>query len=93
MSEARIYRPTKTAMQSGKKNTQKWVLEFLPEDERFVEPIMGWTGSADTTQQLRIKFADKEAAIEYAKRKGIIYRVIEPNTAKMSIRAYSDNFM
>jgi NADH dehydrogenase len=54
---------------------------------------MVWTGSADTTQQLRIKFADKEAAIEYAKRKGIIYRVIEPNTAKMSIRAYSDNFM
>lgn len=93
MREARIYRPTKNAMQSGKRNTQKWVLEILPENGRYIDPIMGWTGTSDTTQQLRLKFASQEAAEDYAKRKGLNYRVIQPKKAKINIQSYANNFM
>ena len=93
MREARIYRPTKNAMQSGKRNTRRWVLEILPEDSRYVDSIMGWTGSSDTTQQLRLKFDSQKEAEDYAKRKGLHYRVIEPKTATIKIQAYADNFI
>ncbi len=93
MREARIYRPTKNAMQSGKRNTKKWVLEILPENRRFIDPIMGWTGTTDTTQQLRLKFDSEAEAVEYAKRKGLEYRLMLPKAAKTPIRTYAENFI
>ncbi|AZL15182.1 ETC complex I subunit [Rickettsiales endosymbiont of Stachyamoeba lipophora] len=65
---AKIYRPTKTAMQSGKANTRKWILEFEQDGGRFVEGLMGWTGSTDTLQQIKLYFSTKEQAINYAKK-------------------------
>ena len=50
---ARIYKPTKTAMQSGKAKTKDWVLDYDPEVPRTVEPLMGWTSSSDMRQQLK----------------------------------------
>lgn len=92
MAQLRIYRPAKTAMQSGKKNTKRWVLEFIPRDGRFVDPIMGWTGSSDTCQQFRLKFESEEEAVAYAERKGLTYEVIQPHNPKTSLQSYQDNF-
>ena len=89
---ARIYRPAKTATQSGTAKTQDWVLDYEPEAPREVEPLMGWTSSRDMRQQLRLKFATKEEAVAYAERKGIAYRVVEPRAPRRRGMAYSDNF-
>jgi len=40
---ARIYRPAKSAMQSGPARGKDWVLEFEPASARNPEPLMGWT--------------------------------------------------
>ena len=68
---ARIYRPAKTAMQSGQARTKEWVLEHEPEAAREVEPLMGWTSSRDMKSQIRLEFASKDEAIAYAERNGI----------------------
>ena len=89
---ARIYKPSKTAMQSGQANTKAWVLDFEPEVPRRVEPLMGWTSSGDMKQQLTLHFDAKEDAIAYCERKGIAYQVIEPKDSKQRQVAYADNF-
>lgn len=91
---ARIFRPTKTAMQSGYANTRDWVLEFLPESARFLDPLMGWTGSTDMNGQVRLRFESREAAVAYAERHGIPYQVLEPKARTHVIRpgGYGDNF-
>lgn len=89
---ARIYRPTKTAMQSGQGRTRFWVLEHEGSAPRELDPLMGWTSSRDMQTQVRLKFPTKDAAIAYAKRNGIAYRVIEPKHRKTVRKAYADNF-
>lgn len=89
---AKIYRPAKTAMQSGKAKTHLWVLEYDREVARTIDPIMGYTSSSDMKQQLRLTFETREEAVSYAKRNGISYRVIEPHDSKRRRVAYADNF-
>ena len=91
---ARIYKPAKTAMQSGKAKTQDWVLEFAPASAREVDPLMGWTSSEDTQTQVRLQFESKKAALDYAKDKGIDVTVQEPKERKHNIRpgGYGENF-
>jgi len=89
---ARIYRPAKTAMQSGAAKTKDWVLEYEPETPRQVEPLMGWTSSTDMKSQLRLSFATAEEAKAYAERHGIAYQVMEPKETARRRLAYSDNF-
>jgi NADH dehydrogenase ubiquinone Fe-S protein 4 len=90
---ARIYKPSKTAMQSGQGNTKAWVLDFEPEAPRTVEPLMGWTSSADMRQQVRLRFQDKQEAIAYCERHGIAYQVFDPKApAARRVVSYSDNF-
>ncbi len=91
-TKARIYQPTKTAMQSGKAKTRQWVLEYDTADSRFVEPLMGWTGAVGTLGQLVLKFDTREEAVAYADRKGIAYEIEEPQARKLNRRAYADNF-
>jgi hypothetical protein len=88
---ARIYQPAKTAMQSGQAKSA-WVLEFEPAEKRVVEPLMGWTSSGDTRQQLKLTFDTKEEAVAYAEANAIPYQVFEPRARKPNIRAYADNF-
>ncbi len=88
---ARIYRPAKTAMQSGQAKAD-WHLEFEPVEKRVVEPLMGWTSSGDMRQQLRLTFDTKEEAVAYAEANAIPYQVFEPRVRKPNIRAYADNF-
>ena len=90
---ARIYKPTKTAMQSGRARTRKWVLQHEPEQPREVEPLMGWTSSGDMKQQITLAFDTKEDAVAYAERNGIAYRVIEPKASRRRPKSYADNFI
>jgi ETC complex I subunit conserved region len=93
MKRARIYKPTKTAMQSGKAKTRQWCLEFIPDNSRFIEPIMGWTGASDMYgTEVVLNFASKEDAIIYAQANNIFYELIEPQTAKVKLKSYSDNY-
>lgn len=89
---ARIYRPAKTAMQSGKAKTQRWILEFEPEAARSVEPLMGYTSSSDMKSQVRLSFDSEEEAIAYARRNGIAHRVEKPAERRVRGASYADNF-
>ncbi len=79
---ARIYKPARTAMQSGAAKTKEWVLDYEPEQPRAVEPLMGWTSSGDMKQQLRLFCDTKEEAIAYGERNGIAYEVFESQPPK-----------
>lgn len=91
---ARIYRPAKTAMQSGTAKTRQWILEFAPEEKREIDPLMGWTSSGDMNSQVRLRFDSKEAALDYARDHGIEATVVEPHRRKPNIRprGYGENF-
>jgi hypothetical protein len=90
---ARIFRPSKTAMQSGKGKTKDWVLEFEPKDALRSDPLMGWTQTGDTeSTQVRLSFDTKDEAVRYADQHGIAFQLIDPKPAKQIIKAYADNF-
>lgn len=93
MPSARIYRPAKDPTQSGLARTQQWVLEFDQTEPRETDPLMGWTGSSDMLQQVRLEFDTSDEAVAYAKAAGIAYRVEEtpPPIARKGL-SYSDNF-
>ena len=90
--KARIYRPTKTAMQSGTANTRQWVLEYEPEHRRTIDPLMGWISSDDMRSQVRLRFDSRDEAVAYATRQGIAYDIQPEHRRKRHIRAYADNF-
>lgn len=89
--KARIYKPAKTAMQSGKARTKEWVLEYA-KDNTYIEPLMGWTGTKDTLRQVKLEFATREEAIAYAQKKGIPFEVTEPHQPELILKSYADNF-
>ena len=91
MKKAKIYKPSKTAMQSGMKKFDKWVIEFVTDDPGK-NPLMGWESSSDTYSELNLEFKTKELAIEYAKKNKIDYELIEPKARKINKKSYADNF-
>ena len=92
MKKAKIYIPTKTAMQSGRGKLKKWVLEFATKDSS-INPLMGWETSTDTLGQVILQFSSKEKAIEYAQKNGISFKIIEPKKKEFVIKSYADNFL
>jgi hypothetical protein len=90
--KARLYKPAKTAMQSGRGNTERWVLEFEPQAPRTQDPLMGWTSSPDTAQQVRLRFPDRDEALAYCKRHGIEVAVREPHERHVRPKSYASNF-
>ncbi len=90
--KARIYRPTKNAMQSGRANTQRWVLEFEPTMRKEIDPLMGWSGSGDTKTQSSLRFATREDAIGFAERNGLDFTVEAPKERVIKPKSYADNF-
>jgi len=90
--DARIYKPRKSAMQSGRGKTHEWVLEFRSGAERSADPVMGWTSINDTTGQVRLHFETREQAIDYAKREKLAFTVDEPREPKRLVKSYSENF-
>jgi hypothetical protein len=89
---ARIYQRSKNAMQSGKANTDQWIMEFLPSQARNADPLMGWTGSGDTQVQVELKFASADLAQVYADKNGIAYTMIETPAKTLKLQTYADNF-
>ena len=92
MKKAKIYKPTQTVMQSGKRNTKNWLLEF-DSLNTGINPLMGWESSKDTMSEVKLEFSTKEQAINYAKKNDIDYYVIEPQKRKIIKKSYSDNFL
>jgi len=90
--KAKIYKPAKTAMQSGQANTKRWLLVFESNDPKFIDPIMGWTGSSDTIQQLRMYFPTLESAIQYARTRGAVVEVESQRSKAAKPKLYADNF-
>ena len=91
MKKAKIYKPTKTAMQSGTKKFDKWVIEFIT-DQPGINPLMGWESSTDTSSELKLEFSSQELAVDYAKRNKINFEIIEPKLRKVIKKSYADNF-
>ena len=91
-SKARIFKPARTAMQSGKAKTKAWVLEFEPAAAKRPDPLMGWAGSSDTAGQVQLAFATSSDAEAYARRVGLDYTVDEPHLSGLKLKAYADNF-
>ena len=89
---AKIYRPAKSAMQSGRAKSKDWVLEYEPERPRAVEPLMGYTASSDMRQQVRLRFSSRQEAVAYAKRNAIVYVVMQPREQKPKRISYAENF-
>ena len=91
--EARIYRPAKTAMQSGKAKSTHWILEYVtPPSSRTTDPLMGWVSNSDTRSQVKLTFDTRDEAIAYAKRENLVFSVEEPRDAKRLVKSYSANF-
>lgn len=91
--KVRIYKPAKSAMQSGKNNTKKWLLVPVEkENVRSLNPLIGWTSIANTQSQLKLFFASKEAAIAYAVAQKFDYEVEEPRLASIKKKSYAANF-
>ena len=91
---ARIYQPARSAMTSGVAGTRYWVLDYTPETPRELDPLMGWTSSADTQPQVRLRFDSKEAALAYAEENGIDVIVLQPKNRRANVRprGYGENF-
>ena len=91
MRKAKIYKPSKTAMQSGLKKFDKWIIEFFT-DQPGINPLMGWESSTDTYTELKLEFNSKELAVEYAKKNKIDFEIVESKTRKVVKKSYADNF-
>ena len=92
MTEVRIYKPAKPAMQSGLRNAKRWVLEFEPQQAKEPAPLMGWIGSGDTRQQVHLRFDSKEEAVAFAKENGLSARVQESKSRRIKLKNYAENF-
>lgn len=90
--KAKIYKPAKTATQSGRAKTDAWVLEYELETPRTPEPLMGWVASGDTLNQVKIKFKTLDEAVAFAQEKGLEYTATEPHQRRIKPRNYTDNF-
>ena len=90
--KAKIYKPNKTAMQSGRAKYNKWVLKFLDQKNQLKDTMMGWNGGSSTVSQIELKFSTKEEAVSYAKKNNIDYEVLETSERKVINKSYADNF-
>ncbi len=90
--DVRIFRPARSAMQSGEANTRKWVLEFEPSSPKTTDPLMGWIGSDDTSGQVHMRFSTRAAAVAFAKKHGFAYQVFEPKEQLRRPKSYASNF-
>ncbi len=92
MSDVKIYRPAKTATQSGRARSTRWVLEFSTALAQRRDSLMGWPGCGDTRQQIRLEFDSEDAAIAYARRNGLTYAVEPARQRRVRAKSYADNF-
>ena len=92
MTDVRVYKPSRTATQSGRNNVKKWVVEFEPNSPKQTDALMGWIGSKDTKEQVHLKFSSKEEALSFVKKNGLTAHVQESKKRKLKSKNYADNF-
>src|SRR5579862_651826 len=92
MALARIYQPAKTAMQSGRARTRKWMLEYEPASRRDPDPLMGWSSAQDTLNEVQMRFDTLAEALAFATKHGLAYTLIEPQARTLKAKSYADNF-
>jgi hypothetical protein len=92
MPQARIFQQGTPATQSGKARSQAWILEHEPAEPKRPDPLMGWAGSGDTEQQVRLSFPTLEAALAYADRNGLTAEVVPPAPRRLILQSYAENF-
>lgn len=90
--KATIYRPSKSATQSGKARTKEWLVNFEHDGSRYIDNLMGWTGSSDMSQEVNLRFSSLESAINFVKKNYPEYEIILPHKPAYNIRSYADNF-
>jgi len=90
--KARIFPVSKSATQSGRGKVAVWMLEYELESKRAPEPLMGWTASDDTLNQVRLKFPTSDEAVAFAKAKGMDYTLSPEHQRIVTPRNYVDNF-
>ena len=88
----KIYKPTKSSMQSGLGKTKKWLAEYIIETDKIKDTLMGWNSSVDTKEQIKMFFDTKEQAIEWSKQNNHQFIVIEPKERKVKPKNYASNF-
>ena len=91
--KARIYKPTKSSMQSGNANSKDWIIEYDENSPKRIDPLMGWTSSSDTNQQVSLHFRSLEAAITYAKKENLEFIIQDNKVKKYVPKNYADNFL
>lgn len=72
--QAVIYRPARPVKQSGPR-PRPWVVEFDARLAPEIEPLMGWTASADPYRPIRLGFPDRESAVAFAEQNDWPYLV------------------
>ena len=92
MARARIYRPTKTAMQSGRAQARKWILEYEAAAPRRPDPLMGWASADDTLNEVQLRFDTRDEAVAFAEKLGLEYAVIASQSTTEKPKSYADNF-
>ena len=92
MALARIYRPAKTAMQSGRAQTRKWVLQYEQATPRRPDPLMGWSSAGDTLNQVTLRFDSLEEAVAFAQKRGLDYTIIPTHERAFKPKSYAENF-
>ena len=88
----KIFKPSKTAMQSGKAKTKLWYLQVMDDSTQSQDPLIGYHGGSSTKNQIKLQFDTKEDAINFAKSKNYDYEVIEASARKITKKSYADNF-
>ena len=88
----KIYKPSKSSMQSGQGNTKKWLAEYISDTEQVKDTLMGWNSSLDTKSQIKVFFETKEQAIEWAQNNNYQYFVENQKKRKIKPKSYASNF-
>ena len=88
----KIYKPAKTAMQSGMRKTKKWLAEYISDTDSVKDSLMGWNSSLDTQSQIKVFFETKEQAITWAKKNNYQFYVEEPKIKRIKPKSYASNF-
>ena len=88
----KIYKPSKSSMQSGQSNTKKWLAEYISDTKQIKDTLMGWKSSLDTKSQIKVFFNTKQQAIEWAQKNNYQYFVEDPKKRKIKPKNYASNF-
>ena len=88
-----IFRPSKSAMQSGLSNTKKWCLTNIEMNETFLNSKFCWVGSTNPEKKIKIFFEELKDAKTFAKKNNLNFEVVEPNKRKVLRKSYAENFI